>query len=95
MAHEDRVDGVYSNTYLSLTIHNKIETEKIGTTVRNIIGWKYVESLLRDKYNVGRKAVYINERRKAIQKSPVYIAKIANGLNCYGELAKLRKKMTA
>lgn len=95
IAHETMINKSFNVGDLSLQIDDRIETDKIGTSMRKLIGRKYVKNLLQTKYKSERHLVYLNERRTAIKKSSMYLAKTANGLNCYGDMAKMRGKMTA
>ena len=51
---------------------------------------KYVSDYLSNKYDTTPEKVYLVERRKAISKIPVYVAKTANGLNVHSELENHR-----
>ena len=80
---------------LSMTIDSRIETDKIGTSMRHLIGMKYITEYLWTKYSRTPKSVYLKERRRAIKQSSKYLSKTANGINCYGKMSKLRGNLTA
>lgn len=62
--------------------------------MRKLIGRKYVQEYLKTKYNTSMDKVCLNERIIEIKQSSIYLAKIANRLNYYGKILKLRGKKT-
>ena len=77
-----------------MTIDRRIEMTKISTSMRKLIGRKYVQEYLKTKYNTSMDKVCLNERIIEIKQSSIYLAKIANRLNYYGKILKLRGKKT-
>jgi len=49
LAHEDEVDRVYNDVNLSLMRNGKVEAKKIGSSIRGLLGDKYVTTLLEEK----------------------------------------------
>lgn len=92
LAHEEVVDGTYKDANLCIKVDGQIQGKKIGSTVRKLIGNKYLRTMLQDKYNITPQDTYLEERRRVIQNSKSFYTKTANGLNVHGEMSRYRKE---
>lgn len=66
LEHASNFDFEYNQTYLCIKRGNQIIYCKIGTTIHTLIGKKYLELLLKDKYKVAINEVYLDKRWKVI-----------------------------
>ena len=78
-----------------MKIDGKIETKKVGSSLRKLIGRKYVGNYLKTKYDLEIHQVYLEERRKAIKNSTKFLVKTANSINYYGNMSIQRGKLNA
>ena len=52
----------------------------------------YVDSYLKRKYDIKTENIFLEERRKAIRASNLFLVKTLNGLNCHSGIDKYRGK---
>lgn len=95
LAHEQYMDVAFEDTDLSINIGGKIKCNKLGSTTRELIGEKYVQEMLKRKYDSNSSKVYLKERRKVIKTIDVYVGKTANGLNLHSALERYRGNKNA
>lgn len=71
-----------------------METQKLDSTIRHLLGLQYVTRLIKEKYNIDIDEVLLESQRKVVLKSTKYLIKTRNGINCYRELENYRKVTT-
>ena len=70
----------HNNMNLSLIVNNQNQSKKLGSTVYQLIGTKYLNQMLEHKYQVEKDKIYLKECRRVVELSKKFYTKTTNGL---------------
>ena len=73
----------FEDKHLSIQVGNNMKCNKLRSIVQSLIGNKYLNQYLLEKYQITKEKVYLKEISKAIMRTLVYIGKTANSINLH------------